>query len=66
MPIPSDKPPVTLVGVNGNAHAIIAAARKAARLAGWTDTEIAEFVAEAKAGDYDHLMQTCMKYFDVM
>lgn len=66
MPIPADKPPLTLVGVDGNAYAIIAQARKAARTAGWTDVEIAEFVTEAKSGDYDNLLQTCMKYFDVI
>jgi hypothetical protein len=27
--------------------------------------EIEIFIEEAKSGDYDHLLQTCMKWFDV-
>lgn len=46
---------------DGNAYAILAAIRKAMRRAGIPDAEIEAFVTEAKSGDYDHLIQTCME-----
>ena len=60
-----EKPVLELVGQNGNAFMVLGLANKAARKAGWTKDEIDEFMAEAMNGDYDHLLQTCMKYFDV-
>jgi hypothetical protein len=60
-----EKPVLELVGQNGNAFMVLGLANKAARKAGWTKAEIDEFMAEAMNGDYDHLLQTCMKYFDV-
>jgi hypothetical protein len=40
--------------------------RKAAREAGLSDGEIATFVAEAMSKDYDHLLQTAMRWFEVI
>ena len=40
--------------------------RKAAREAGLRDSEINAFLTEATAGDYDHLLQTAMRWFDVL
>lgn len=57
-----DKPTLELSGVDGNAFMILAKARRVA-LANGLDWPAIE--AEAKAGDYDHLLQTMMKYFDV-
>jgi len=65
MPKTDTKPVVQLVGRDGNAFAIMGAAQKAARRAGWTPDEINEYLAEAKSSDYDHLLQTTMRYFDV-
>lgn len=55
---------VTLTGRDGNAFAIIGRCRMAARDAGLSDDEIAAFMDEAMAGDYDHLLQTVMRCFN--
>jgi len=60
-----DKPIVELTGRDGNAFAILAACSSAAKKAGWTAEQIGNFRTEATSGDYDHLLQTAMKYFDV-
>lgn len=57
------KPTVQLSGEDGNAFAIIARVRKALLRAGQKD-EATAFVKEATSGDYDHVLQTCMKYAD--
>ena len=56
---------VQLSGNDGNAYAILANARKAMRRAGIDQTIIEEYLKEAKSGDYDHLIQTTMKYCEV-
>lgn len=48
----------------GNAFAILAKANRAARRAGWSEEQWAAFSAKAKAGDFDHLLQTVMAEFD--
>ena len=57
---------VTLTGHDGNAIAILRSCRKAARDSGLPDDEITAFMAEAMANDYDHLLQTTMRWFDVV
>lgn len=59
------KPELVLDGVNGNAYAILAEARKVGRKAGWSKEEVDKFLEEAKLGDYDNLLFTCAKYFEV-
>jgi hypothetical protein len=59
------KPVVRLVGSDGSAFAVLAACRKAAKKAGWSVVELLKFQEEAKSGDYDHLLQTACKYFEV-
>lgn len=59
---PDKKPELQLSGVDGNAFMILGKARKVA-LANGMDWE--KINAEAQAGDYDHLLQTMMKYFEV-
>lgn len=59
------KPPLKLVGTDGNAFAILGLAVRAARKAGWSHEQISDFQSEAMTGDYDHLLQTVMKHFDV-
>jgi len=65
-----NKPKVRLTGIDGNAYVIMGAASKAIK-SFYRDTEedgnkIAdEYYAEATSGDYDHLLQTTMKYCEV-
>ena len=59
-----DRPVLVLVGEDGNAFAILGRARHALRLAGRGD-EWPAFVAEATAGDYNHLLVTAMRWFEV-
>lgn len=56
--------PLQLSGENGNAFSIIARAHRALKAAGKAD-RIDAFTAEAQSGDYDHLLRTCMRWFDV-
>ena len=53
-----------LVGEDGNAYAILGRARKAARRAGLTEEQFQEYRDEATSGDYNHLLNTTMKFFD--
>lgn len=59
------KPKLELLGEDGNAFAILARAARVAKKADWSAEEIKKFRVEATSGDYDHLLQTCEKYFDV-
>lgn len=56
---------VKLIGTDGNAFAIIAAVRTALMDAGISDDEIQQFIKEVTAGDYDHLLRTCMEWVNV-
>jgi len=56
---------VRLVGEDGNAFAILGAVSKALRRAGVASDEVAAFYKEATAGDYDHLLQTAMRWVEV-
>lgn len=47
---------------DGNAFAIIAAGRRELERTGRQD-EISTFTAEMTSGDYDHLIQTILKWF---
>lgn len=59
------KPPLKLIGEDGNAFVILCKAKRAGRKANWTEGRIATFRSEAMSSDYDKLLRTCMKYFDV-
>jgi len=56
---------VTLTGQDGNAFAVLGRCREAARNAGLSEDEIAAFMDEAMAGDYDQLLQTAMRWFEI-
>lgn len=56
---------VQLVGQNGNSFVILGLCGRAAKKAGLTKEQIDEFHKEAMGGDYDNLLCTCMKWFDV-
>lgn len=51
-----------LTDVDGNAFAILGLFNKTARNAGWSRADIDAVVEEAMSGDYDHLLQTILKY----
>lgn len=51
-----------LVGVDGNAFALMGLFRKQARREGWSSEEIDSVLNEAMDGDYDHLLATIMTY----
>lgn len=55
---------VKLVGVDSNAFNILGLCRRAAQKAELPPEEINAFFEEAKAGDYNHLLATCMRWFD--
>lgn len=56
---------VKLVGEDSNAYYILGKITQAMRRAGVPKEEAAAFMSEATAGDYDHLLQTAMKYVEV-
>ena len=55
---------VQLTGTNGNAFAIIGKVSKELILGGYGNL-VKEFQAEAMSGDYDHALQTCMRFVEV-
>lgn len=61
-----EKPIVKLVGEDGNAFAILGACHKSARKAGWDAAKIDAVLAEMQSGDYDNLLMTACKYFEVL
>ena len=60
-----DKPVLKLSGSEGNAFLLIGLANKAAKKAGWSKERTDAVLAEARNGDYDHLLATLMEHFDV-
>lgn len=64
-----NKPPLTeikvkLVNEDGNAFAILGRVRQALKRGGRNDL-IENFTNEAMSGDYDALIQTCLRYVEV-
>jgi hypothetical protein len=53
---------VDLVGQDGNAFSIMSRVTLAMRRARISKEEQKAFQDEAKSGDYDHLLQTCMEW----
>jgi hypothetical protein len=53
---------VQLSGEDGNAFAILGRTAGALRQAGLAQAEIDDYFAEATSGDYDHLLQTTMRW----
>lgn len=51
-----------LVGLDGNAFALLGAFRRQARIEGWDHDEISMVMDEAMSGDYNHLLRTLMEY----
>lgn len=59
------KPVLQLSGEDGNAFFIIGRAMRELRRAGYSEEEVADFRKEATSGDYDNVLSTCWKWFDV-
>ena len=55
---------LALIGEDGNAFAILGRARRLMLLHKCSEVQIESFFKEAQSGDYDHLLQTCMRYFN--
>jgi hypothetical protein len=55
---------MTLEGEDGNAFHLLGAFAHHARQQGWSREEIEAVRTEATAGDYDHLLQTLLRYVD--
>lgn len=66
MKAPEEIPTVQLVGSDGNAFAVMGKVRKALQYAGADSEYINQYLGEAMAGDYDHLLGVSMKYVDVI
>ena len=60
-----NKPKVKLVGTDGNAFALLGKCRRVARENKWPSETIDAVMDEAMAGDYNNLLATLCKYFDV-
>jgi hypothetical protein len=60
-----DKIKVKLIGEDGNAFAILGRCTSAMSRAGVPKEARDAFFAEATTGDYDALIRTALKYFDV-
>jgi len=56
---------VQLTGNDGNAFALIGKVRRALLRGGVGGRQISEFMAEATNGNYDNLLQTCMRWVEV-
>ena len=53
---------LNLVGLDGNAFALMGAFQRQARKEGWTPDEIDAVLEECREGNYDHLLQTLIKH----
>jgi len=51
-----------LVGLDGNAFALMGAFQRQARREGWTKEEIDSVMDECQSGDYNHLLNTLMNH----
>jgi hypothetical protein len=56
---------VQLVGTDGDAYAILGSVKKALKAAGVPAADVTEYFDEATSGDYDHLLQTTIKWVNV-
>lgn len=56
---------VKLIGEDGNAFYILGTVKKALKENHVPENEIEEFMNEAKSGDYNHLLTTCIDWVSV-
>ena len=62
---PSSKPSVKLIGQDGNAFAVMGRVKQALKSAGADKEYIDQYISEATAGDYNHLLSVSMEYVNV-
>lgn len=55
---------LTLVGLDGNAYALMGAFARQAKKEKWTDAEVEGVLKKAKSGDYDNLLRVLMAHCD--
>lgn len=55
---------LSLIGINGNAFAILGAFTRQAKRDGWTQEEIEAVMDEARSSDYNHLLSTIAGFCD--
>lgn len=53
---------LNLVGLDGNAFALMGNFKRAAQREKWTKEEIDEVLKECMSGDYDHLLATLIEH----
>lgn len=53
-----------LVGVDGNAYAVMGYVRNAMKEQGFDEAEIKEYLEKAKSSDYNNLLCVSMEYVD--
>ena len=56
---------IKLTGFDGNAFSILGRVQEAARRAKMPESELRTFMDDATSGDYDHLLATTMRWFNV-
>ena len=56
---------VQLSGNDGNAFAVMGAAKSALKEAGASKEELEQYLADSMSGDYDNLLRVAMEWVDV-
>ena len=56
-----EKVKLTLVGLDGNAYALMGAFQRAARKQGWSKDEIEKVLGQCMFSDYDNLLRVLME-----
>lgn len=59
------RPRVKLIGRDGNSFFILGACNRAATKARWTPEQWTTFHSEATSRDYNHLLATVIRNFDI-
>jgi len=62
---PDVKPTIRLIGKDGNAFGIMGRVKRKLAVAGADQEYVNQYLQESMSGDYDHLLQTAMKYVNV-
>lgn len=58
------KPKYNLVGIDGNAYAIMAYVSRAMKEQGFNPSQIERYLQRAKKKDYNHLLSVSITYID--
>ena len=54
----------SLIGIDGNAYAIMGYTKNAMKCEGFDKSEIDEMLSQAMSSDYDNLLMVCGEYID--